>query len=141
MAKINKKNLLEQIVFYLRKFFLNGLIAILPITLTIALFNISFRLVANLLTPLTAVTQETFLRYIPYSEIILAIIIICFIGTLYNFFVLRSLIDFVEKLVFQIPLIRPVYSGIRQLVRAFSVTDDTIAFKKVVLIQFPRRKI
>lgn len=141
MAKIDKRNLLEQIVFYLRKFFLNGLIAILPITLTIALFSISFRLVANLLTPLTTLTQETFLRYIPYSEIILAIIIICFIGTLYNFLVLRSLIDFVEKLVFQIPLIRPVYSGIRQLVRAFSLTDDNIAFKKVVLIQFPRKKI
>jgi len=141
MAKIDKKNLLEQIVFYLRKFFLNGLIAILPITLTIALFNVSFRLITNLLTPLTAFTQETFLRYIPYSEIILAIIIICFIGTLYNFFILRSLIDFVEKLVFQIPLIRPVYSGIRQLVRAFSVTDDSIAFKKVVFIQFPREQI
>jgi len=140
VAKI-KKNLLEQIAFYLRRFFLNGLIATLPITLTIALFNISFRLIAGLLTPLTAFTQETFLRYIPYSEIILAIIIICFIGTLYNFFVLRSLIDFVEKLVFQIPLIRPVYSGIRQLVRAFSVTDDTMAFKKIVLIQFPRKKI
>ena len=141
MGKINKKNLLGQIVFYLRKFFLNGLIAILPITLTIALFNISFRLIANWLTPLTTFTQETFLRYIPYAEIILAIIIICFIGTLYNFFVLRSLIDSVEKLLFQIPLIRSVYSGIRQLVRAFSVTDDTIGFKKVVLIQFPRKGI
>jgi len=141
MEKINKKKLLKQIAFYLRKFFLNGLIAILPITLTIALFNVSFRLITNWLTPLTTFTQETFLRYIPYAEIILAIIIVCFIGTLYNFFVLRSLIDFVEKLVFQIPLIRSVYSGIRQLVKAFSVTDDTIAFKKVILIQFPRKKI
>ncbi len=141
MAKMNKKSLTEQIVFYIRKFFLNGLIAILPLTLTIAIFNISFRLIANWLTPLTTFTHDTFLRYIPYSEIILAIIIICFIGTLYNFLVLRSFIDFIEKLAFQIPLVRPVYSSIRQLVSAFSVIDDSITFKKVVLVQFPRKQI
>jgi len=141
VAKINKKSFTDQLIFYLRKFFLNGLIAILPLTLTIALFNISFRLIANWLTPLTSFTQDTFLRYIPYSEIILAIIIICFIGTLYNFLVLRSFIDFIEKLAFQIPLVRPVYSSIRQLVQAFSVTDDSITFKKVVLVEFPREGI
>ncbi len=138
MLNNNKKNFFEQIVFYLRKFFLNGLIAILPLTLTVALFNISFRLIASWLTPLTTFTQDTFLRYIPYSEIILAIIIICFIGTLYNFFVLRSLINFIERLAFQIPLVRTVYSGIRQLIQAFNPSDDTVSFKKVVFVEFPR---
>ncbi|MGB8367064.1 MAG: DUF502 domain-containing protein [Candidatus Babeliales bacterium] len=141
MPNKNKKSFFEQIIFYLRKFFLNGLIAVLPLTLTVALFNVSFRLIANWLTPLTAFTQDTLLRYVPYSEIILAIILVCFIGTLYNFFVLRSLINFIERLASQIPLVRTVYSGIRQLVRAFSLSEDEIAFKKVVLVEFPREGI
>ena len=125
---------------YLWSLFLTGLLTILPITITIALVNISFRVITGWLLPLRQFAPPFLVKVIPYTEIILAIIIIFLIGTLYNIFILRPLIHAVEGLIFKIPLIRPVYSGIKQLVQAFGA-QDKLTFKKVVLVEFPRSGI
>ena len=74
---------------------------------------------------------------IPYSEVILAIVIIFIAGALYNMFLLRPIIHGIEKLFEKIPLIRPVYSGIKKLVHAFSF-QDKLSFSKVVRVEFPK---
>ena len=45
-----------------------------------------------------------------------------------------------EEILFKVPLVRPIYSGIKQLIHAFSI-QDKITFKKVVLVEFPRTGI
>src|SRR3990172_8488724 len=62
------------------------------------------------------------------------------IGIILKFFILRTLIHYIETLIFKIPLVRPVYSGIKQLVQAFSM-QDKITFKQVVIVEFPRKDI
>lgn len=116
--------------------FLNGLFAILPITLTVALFGFSLRLLKNWLEPIHRM-EPTYLQRIPYSELILVLIVIFIIGIILRFFILRSLAHVVEALIFRIPLVRPIYAGIKQLVYAFSM-QDKISFQSVVLVEFPR---
>ncbi|HLJ31457.1 MAG TPA: DUF502 domain-containing protein [Candidatus Babeliales bacterium] len=116
--------------------FLTGLFSILPITLTIAVFTITFRVIVSWLEPLKRFNIP-FLNQIPYSEVILAIAIIFIAGTLYNMFLLRPIIHAIENLFSRIPLIRPVYSGIKKLVEAFSFQDKA-SFTKVVRVEFPR---
>lgn len=132
---------IKQISISLTKFiwsvFLNGLFAILPIILTFAIFAITLRLLQAWLRPMGKI-QPAFLHCIPYSEIIVAIIIIFLIGTILKIFILRSLIHWIERQIAKIPLIRPVYVGIKQLVQAFS-SQEHITFKKIVFIEFPRK--
>lgn len=127
------------IINYTWSLFLNGLLTILPITLTIAIFNVSFRLLKGWVEPLQQIAPP-FLSRIPHGEIILLILIIFAIGTILKIFVLRTIIHIIEDILARLPLVRPIYSGLKQLIRAFS-GQDMLIFQKVVLIEFPRKGI
>ena len=133
------KKVVSKFMDYMWTLFLSGLITILPLTLTAMFFNASLKLLKSWLDPIYQMMPPT-LQAIPYAEIILVIIGIFLIGTILNLFIIRSLIHSVESILFRLPLIRPVYSGIRQLVRAFSF-QDKISFKQVVMVEFPRKGI
>ena len=128
---------IRKIINYLWKLFLNGLLTILPIALTIAIFKITFTFMISWLEPLRPFVPS-YLVDIPYGEIILAIALIFVFGTILKIFILRSIINTIENILIRLPLVRPVYSGIKQLVQALSA-QDKITFQKVVLIEFPRK--
>ena len=132
----DKKNIFSRCIDSLFSLFLTGLLTLLPITLTIAVFTITFRVLLKWLEPLKQI-QLPFFGPIPYSEVILAIAIIFAAGILYNMFLLRPIIHGIERLFEKIPLIRPVYSGIKKLVHAFSF-QDKVSFNKVVRVEFPK---
>lgn len=138
---MSKKNntLLAKIIREIWSDFLNGLFAILPLTLTIALFSFSIRLLKGWLEPVNSVIKTTPLGHIPHSEILVMILFILLVGLILKNFILRSLVDGVESLIFKVPLVRPVYSGIKQLVDAFSFKEEKVTFKQVVLLEFPRK--
>ena len=133
------KKTMSTISNYLWSLFLHGLLTILPIIITFAIFTITLNILASWLGPIHNI-QPSFLQSIPYSEVILAIIFVFFIGTILKFFFISSLIQTVESLVIKIPIIRPVYSGIKQLINALS-PQDQVTFKKVVLVEFPRKGV
>ncbi|MFC1842128.1 DUF502 domain-containing protein [Candidatus Dependentiae bacterium] len=124
---------------FLWSLFLNGLLTILPITFTIVIFTISFRLITNWLEPIKNIQPE-FLKKIPYAEVILAILAIFLLGTILKIFILKRIIHIIENVISKIPLIRPIYNGIKQLVKALS-GKSKLSFKQVVVIEFPRRGI
>lgn len=132
-------NIVHRIGHFLWTIFLGGLITILPLTLTIVIFNTVFKALIFWLQPIKQLEPE-FLRAIPYAELFIAIAIILAFGTILNFFLLHKMFHFIEALIFRIPLIRPVYSGIKQLVQAFNPKDHE-SFKEVVVVQFPRAGI
>lgn len=132
-----------KIMHYVRNFiaflwslFLNGLLTILPITLTLSVFNVSFRLLKSWLEPIAQVCPK-YLLCLPHAEIFLAIAVIFLIGTVLKIFMLRSLIHAFESLLLRVPIISTVYSGIQQLVKALN-PKDVITFKQVVMLEFPR---
>lgn len=119
-------------------FFLNGLLTLLPITITFGIFSFTFKLLKSWLAPLRTCHEcVPYLKDIPHAEIFLAIGFIFFAGIVLKSFIIRSLINFVERIVEHVPLVHPVYTGVKQLVKAFS-PDDALTFKQVVLVEFPR---
>jgi uncharacterized membrane protein len=126
------------IIRYIWSFFISGLLTLLPITITFGIFSFSFRLIKGWLTPLRS-CQECipYLKNIPHAEIILAIGFVFLAGIILKSFIIRSVINFFEMILEQLPLVRPVYTGVKQLVKAFS-PDDAMSFKQVVLVEFPR---
>jgi uncharacterized membrane protein len=119
--------------------FLSGLFTILPITLTIAVFRFSFHLLKSWLKPVNDLIEQTFLIDIPHSEILIVIIFILLVGVILRTWMLNQVIHGLESLIFKVPLVRPVYSGIKQLVDAFNIKEDKMTIKRVVLVEFPRK--
>jgi len=128
--------IVKRLINYIWKLFLNGLLTILPIALTIAIFKITITFIVSWLEPLRKIVPPYL--DIPYGEVIVAILLTFLIGTILKIFVLRSIINTIESLLIKLPLVRPVYMGFKQLIRAFS-GKDKITFKKVVLVEFPRK--
>jgi len=118
------KNIIMWIFRFLWSLFLNGLLAILPITLTVSIFFLSFKILTAWVQPL----HDLFERYaeslpfcftcIPYSELILAFLGLLFIGALMKFFILESILHRIERMLDKIPLFNSVYSGAKRLVHA-----------------------
>jgi uncharacterized membrane protein len=134
------KTVIKHITTFLWNVFIGGLIAILPIALTVTIFNSSIKLFVGWLEPLRRFISPIILKTVPHAEIVITIGFIFIIGTLYNHFILDRIIHSIEKLVARIPLVRLVYSGIKQLVRAFG-SQDKPSFQRVVLVHFPRQGI
>ena len=119
--------------------FLSGLFTILPITLTIVIFNVSFKLVKGWLEPLQRLNLPA-LNWIPHYEIVIMIASLLIIGAIVEVFILRTLLEKIESLIARLPLVRTVYGGIKQLVKAFS-SQDKVTFKQVVMLEFPLENV
>jgi uncharacterized membrane protein len=131
---------------FLKTLFVNGLITVLPLLLTIEIFNMFFKFVKSLLEPVKNIIMSssqfipTWLQWIPHIEIVIAIILILLLGTVLNIFVLRSILAWFEQWFSKIPLVSPIYAGMKQLVKSFGHKDKT-SFQQVVLIKFPHEHV
>ena len=131
--------LFKKIFDALGTLFLNGLLTLLPITITVGIFSFSFKLVTGWLAPLQRF-KIPYIENIPHGEIILVIGVILLSGILFKSIIMRSILELFEIMVSNLPIIHPVYTGVKQLVHAFS-PGDTHTFKQVVLVQFPYKGI
>lgn len=136
----DKHNVLHTIIKKFWSFFLSGLITILPITITFFIFHLIFKFINNFLEPLRVLIEKTPLMMIPYVEFFIAITLVFAVGIVYKIFIMRSVIKAIESLLEKVPLVRSVYSGIKQLVHALSV-QDKLTFQQVVLVEFPRKDL
>lgn len=143
---MQKNNTVTRIIDFIKTAFLNGLLIILPFTLTIGLFMLSCRILINWLRPAQEFLEHpiAFIANIPYklilNQVFLVVLGLFLIGAIVRLLLLEPLIHAFENMLFKIPLVRPIYSGIKQLIKAFSV-QDKLTFKKVVLVEFPRKGI
>lgn len=119
--------------------FIDGFFTLLPLCVTIGIFSFSFSLLKNLLSPLQGLGIP-YLDLIPHHEFLVVLTLILLAGIFLKSFVLRSMLDFFETVFSKIPLVRPIYLSVKQLVDAFSPSDNP-TFKKIVLVEFPRKGI
>lgn len=76
--------------------------------------------------------------HIPGLGLILALAVFWATGALTANFIGQKLVDWWERLMNKIPLVRTVYSTVQQLLSAF-VTPKEKSFRQVVLVEYPRR--
>lgn len=122
----------KKIAAFIWTLFLQGLLTILPLTLTLALFNFSFKLLKTWLAPMQKYAPD-----IPHAEVVIVILAIIFFGLLLKTFLISPLVHIMEQIIMTIPLVRPIYTGLKQLIHAFSAQDH-VSFKHVVVLEFPR---
>ncbi|MDR0484855.1 MAG: DUF502 domain-containing protein [Alphaproteobacteria bacterium] len=134
----NKEKKTSRVFYYLRKWFIAGIITSVPLILTIyiLLWIIEFfdNLVVIRLFPNTVVSQ------IPGIGIIASAISMVILGFLASNFLGRYLVKLGERLLQKIPIVKSIYSTIKQLFDTVFSTQSK-AFREVVLIEFPRKDI
>lgn len=132
---MKKKSFLGAIYSIIKSFFINGLLTLLPIVITLSFFSFTFRLIKAWLAPLQEL-DIPYINLIPHGEIILVVLFIFAAGIILRSFIIQSVINLFELLLSNVPIIYPVYNGIKQLIHAFSPNGKE-TFKQVVLVEFP----
>jgi len=129
---------------YLRNTFLAGILATLPIVVTIALIRFIFEKFSGILFPffrqmstkLHIQIPEYSMQILSFSLVIFAIL---FVGMMAKNYLGNKMLGLVESILSRIPIVKSIYTVIRQVVEAFQNSTNGNSFKKVVLFEYPRR--
>ncbi|MDG1462481.1 MAG: DUF502 domain-containing protein [Gammaproteobacteria bacterium] len=124
----------------LRTFLVAGLLIWVPLGITIILIKILVDLMDQtlLLLPI-AYRPETLLGFrIPGLGIVLTVTVLLVTGIFVANILGRKLVNFWERILNRIPLVRTVYSAAKQFAEIV-FTDSTQSFNRVMLIEYPRK--
>jgi uncharacterized membrane protein len=127
----------------LKSYFLTGLLVLVPITLTLLVVRWLVRLMDNLLKsllPMALRPEQIFGISVPGIGLLATLLLILLVGVLTANIFGRSLVNFTERMVDRIPLVKGIYTLFKQ-VSDTVLNRDRGAFNKVVLIEYPRRGI
>ncbi|MEJ2454929.1 MAG: DUF502 domain-containing protein [Candidatus Thiodiazotropha sp.] len=124
----------------LRRYLVAGLLVWLPLGATIFVIRllVGWMDQSLLLLP-ERFRPETLLGFhIPGLGVVLSLLILLLTGLVAANLFGRKLVSLWEQLLSRIPLVRSVYSAVKQLVETM-FADNGNSFRKVVLVEFPRR--
>ena len=129
----------------IRNVFLTGFLVTLPIALTIFILNFLFQSLDSLSPTFThwLILLGTPLPEgyrIPFLGVVMTFLIVLLVGALTTNIFGKKMLHLWERIIEKIPFVRRIYKGTKQIVSSFA-TADTKSFRKVVLIEFPRKGI
>ena len=126
----------------LKRYFLTGLLVVIPLYLTGYVVNIIINFMDDILGFLPRpIHPDTYLPFhIPGIGIIVTISIILLAGALTTNFIGRRLVKWGEGILEKIPLLRSVYYSTKQFIETMFVNKHE-GFRKVVLVEFPKKEI
>jgi uncharacterized membrane protein len=128
----------------IRKTFIAGLLTLAPITLTIYLFYLLFKLVDGILR--SNVSQFLINRFgldffkspVPGLGLITLLLLIFLTGSIARNYIGKKLFSLGDYIVTRIPLINRIYIAIREISEAV-LSEKREVFKKAVLIEYPKK--
>ncbi len=121
----------------LRTQFLAGILVVVPIGATILILVWIFNTIDSILH-LQPVIEGILGRPVPGVGFCITILLIYLVGVIVSNVVGRGLLRYGESLVTRIPMVRQLYTGIKQILESFSTPSKT-GFMQVVLVEFPRK--
>ncbi|ABA89067.1 membrane protein of unknown function DUF502 [Syntrophotalea carbinolica DSM 2380] len=125
----------------LRRYFFAGLLVLVPVGLTIVVVRWIVSLMDGLLVrmlPLRWQPEQLFGFAVPGLGVVLTFLLIIFTGVLATNYFGHKLVRASEKLVYRIPLVKGIYTLFKQVADTV-LSSDRQGFRKVVLIEYPRK--
>ena len=122
-----------------RKWLLSGLLVIAPVAITVWVLEwiISTLDKTLLILPSDWHPDKLIGFHIPGFGVLLALTILLVAGATASNFFGRKLVDWWNALLHRIPVVRSIYSGVKQVSDTL-FSENGNAFRKAVLIQWPR---
>lgn len=124
----------------MKKYFITGLLVLVPLVITIWVLKSLIGVMDQslLLLPDAWHPHALFGRDIPGVGAILTVVIVLTTGVIATNFFGKQLINLWEKLLNRVPVVKSVYSSVKQVSDTL-FSDSGNAFRKAVLVQFPRQ--
>ena len=125
----------------LRTYFLTGLVVTAPIYITFYLMLWFVEFLDGYFRPWIPEIYwpTTYLPFdVPGVGVVLAFVLLTFIGGLTANFLGRGLLALADRLIRQIPMAGTVYTALRQIFQT-AVREDGASFSQVALIEYPRK--
>jgi len=134
MARLKTKS--NTLITKLRNYFITGVVVLVPIGITLYLVKF-FISISSKIIP-SEINPNSYLPFsIPGLEILLAVLLITFIGSLSLSFIGKKFLQLFNDLLKKIPILRTIYSAIGQM--AETLAPQNKSKKSVVLIEYPRK--
>lgn len=135
--------MLTRIRLFFQRALIAGVLAALPLAVTYWFITFVFKKFSGFFLPYLAMLTTKYNIVVPlYVEKIVSftiiIVLLITIGLFARNYVGKQILRLIESIAENIPIVRSVYSSIRQIVEAFQTTSGS-SFKKVVMIEYPRK--
>ena len=135
---MSETSLKKSIFAKIRNNFIAGVVVLIPIGITLYLTLFIIRISSNVIPK--EINPNNYLPFdIPGVEILIALIIITFIGWLSLSFLGKKFFELFNNILKKIPILRTIYSAIGQMTESFTKTDNKQ--KSVVLLEYPRKGV
>ncbi len=129
----------------LRNAFLAGIVLLTPLAVTLYVINI---LVSNI----GGQFRDHFFFYIPEEMLgrrglvalwniaatLKVIILVTLLGYFSRYLIAKYFVNLSEKIITSFPFVKTVYNSVKQIVQTFSMQQEAI-FQKVVMLEYPRK--
>jgi uncharacterized membrane protein len=126
----------------IRRYIAAGLLVWVPLGVTVFILNVVVGIMDRTLLLLPAAYRPENLlgMKIPGLGILLTLVVVLLTGFLVANFIGKGLVTFWERQLNRIPLVRSIYSAAKNFAEVL-FTDTGEAFKKVLLIEYPRKGV
>lgn len=123
----------------MRKYLMAGLLVWLPLGVTVLVINFLIETFDQVLILLpSAYRPDELLGYhIPGFGLLMTAVVILVTGMIVANYLGEKIVGFWEGLLSRIPLVRSIYSAVKQVTEAFVGSEQS--FQKAYLVEYPRR--
>ncbi|HHX51240.1 MAG TPA: DUF502 domain-containing protein [Clostridia bacterium] len=121
----------------LKKYFLTGIITVLPLAATVFALNWLFHIADDFAGDMVALVTG---QRVKGLGLLATVLIILFVGLFTTNIIGRKLLSYGDVLISRTPLAGAIYRTVKQIIEAFA-SEDRGAFQKVVLVEYPRRGV
>lgn len=126
----------------IRKWLLAGLLVIVPVAITIWVLDwiVSTLDKTLLILPESWQPDRILGFHVPGFGVLLALAVLLVVGATTSNFLGRKLVDWWDLLLHRIPVVRSIYSGVKQVSDTL-FSENGNAFRTAVLLQWPREGV
>lgn len=137
LNRVSQSDFWLRVLGRIRSHFLTGILVVIPLMATMLILKWLFEWVDDLLQPFIRGLAGRPLYGLGFFT---TLVIIYVAGVTTTHFGGQRLLQLVERIISRVPIVRPVYNGIKQVLESFAQPRET-GFMQVVLLEFPRKGI
>jgi uncharacterized membrane protein len=132
---------MKRFLIWLRTTFVSGLLAIIPVGVTVYILWALYRMIDGLFgrgAPIGQTVERAVGRWIPGLGVVLMLVIVIGVGVVVRNVLGRTLHYYFERMILAVPGIRKMYGTLKQFTGAVLDPKSTSAFNKVVMFEYPK---
>ena len=134
---IMSKSILNKVTGTIKRYFISGVLVVVPIILTYIVMKFMFEAIDGLMKP---IIHQMFGYDMPGLGIVTTLLLVLLAGILTRNFIGAKLYRIGDSILERLPIIRPIYSAAKQLLEAIAKPSMN-SFKEVALVEYPRKGV